>query len=182
MAGKGLVFLDSEAVRRGRAWADMQLKVIERLEDEIRDLESELHGKLPKEIQTARELGDLSENAEYHAAKERQRLLNVRMTHLSARLAQLRLIDFSKIPKDAVGLGSTVVVFDVDADKEVTYELVTTEESDVAAGKISTTSPIGRSLLGKRDGDVAEARTPGGVKEFEILSLRTIHEMEGATQ
>ena len=182
MAGKGLVFLDSEAVRRGRAWADMQLKVIERLEDEIRDLESELHGKLPKEIQTARELGDLSENAEYHAAKERQRLLNVRMTHLSARLAQLRLIDFSKIPKDAVGLGSTVVVFDVNADKEVTYELVTTEESDVAAGKISTTSPIGRSLLGKRDGDVVEARTPGGVKEFEILSLRTIHEMEGATQ
>ena len=174
------MFLDPEAVRRGRVWAEMQLKVIERIEAEIRELESELHGKLPKEIQKARELGDLSENAEYHAAKERQRLLNVRMTQLTARLAQLRLIDYSKIPRDAVGLGSTVVVFDVDADEEVTYELVTTEESDVSAGKISTTSPIGRSLLGKRDGDVAEARTPGGVKEFEILRLRTIHEMEGS--
>ena len=158
----------------------MQLKVIERLQDEIRALESELHGKLPKEIQIAREHGDLSENAEYHAAKERQRLVSVRMSQLSARLAQLRLIDFSKIPKDKIGLGSTVVVFDVNADQEVTYHLVTTEESDVAAGKISTSSPIGRSLLGKRNGDVAEARTPGGIKEFEILSLRTIHEMEGS--
>ena len=153
----------------------MELKVIEKLENEIREVESELHDKLPKEIQRARELGDLSENAEYAAAKERQRLLGARMAQLSDRLARLRLVDLSKIPKDSVGLGSTVVVYDVNADREITYELVTSEESDVAAGKISTTSPIGRSLLGKRDGDVAEALTPVGRKEFEVLSLRTIH-------
>ncbi len=153
----------------------MQLQVIERLENEIRLIEEELHGKLPREIQMARELGDLSENAEYAAAKERQRLLAARMAQLSERLAKLRLIDVSKIPTDAVGLGTTVVVYDVGADAEVTYELVTSEESDVAAGKISTTSPIGRALLGKRDGDIAEAVTPGGRKEFEVLSLVTIH-------
>lgn len=153
----------------------MQLKVIQKLESEIRDIESELHDKLPREIQKARELGDLSENAEYAAAKERQRLLGARMAQLSERLGRLKLIDPSKIPSDAVGLGSTVVLYDVDLDAEVTYELVTSEESDVASGKISTSSPIGRSLLGKRDGDFAEAHTPRGRKEFEILSLETIH-------
>ena len=154
---------------------EMQLKVIEKLEDELRDVEAELHGKLPKLIQRAREHGDLSENAEYAAAKERQRLLGARMAQLSARLAKLKLIDLSQIPRDSIGLGSTVVLYDVDADKEVTYELVTTEESDVAAGKISTASPIGRALLGKRDGDLAEVKTPRGQKEFEIISLATIH-------
>ena len=155
--------------------ATIRLKAIEKLEGEIAAIESELHDKLPKEIQTARELGDLSENAEYQAAKERQRLLGARMAQLTARLARLNLIDLSKIPTDAIGLGSTVVLYDVDKEKEVTYELVTTEESDVPAGKISTSSPIGRALLGKRDGDLAEVRTPRGLKEFEILSLTTIH-------
>lgn len=153
----------------------MQLKVIRKLEDEIWAVEAELHGKLPKLIQSAREHGDLSENAEYAAAKERQRLLGARMAQLSARLAKLMLVDLSKIPKDSIGLGSTVVVYDVGLDKEVTYELVTTEESDVAAGKISTSSPIGRALLGKRDGDLAEVRTPRGPREFEVVSLATIH-------
>lgn len=153
----------------------MELSVIKKLEDEIREVEEELHHKLPKEIQRARELGDLSENAEYSAAKERQRYLGIRMTQLSARLAKLKLIDLSKIPTDAVGLGSTVKVIDFDSDCETSFELVTTEESDVAAGKISTTSPIGRALLGKREGDVVEAQTPSGPKEFEILRLRTIH-------
>lgn len=153
----------------------MQLKVIRKLEDEIWAVEAELHGKLPKLIQSAREHGDLSENAEYAAAKERQRLLGARMAQLSARLAKLMLVDLSKIPKDSIGLGSTVVVYDVGLDKEVTYELVTTEESDVAAGKISTSSPIGRALLGKRDGDLAKVRTPRGPREFEVVSLATIH-------
>ena len=153
----------------------MQLKVIRKLEDEIWAVEAELHGKLPKLIQSAREHGDLSENAEYAAAKERQRLLGARMAQLSARLAKLMLVDLSKIPKDSIGLGSTVVLYDVGLDKEVTYELVTTEESDVAAGKISTSSPIGRALLGKRDGDLAEVRTPRGPREFEVVSLATIH-------
>ena len=156
--------------------AAIQLKVIEKLESEILAVESELHDKLPKEIQKAREHGDLSENAEYAAAKERQRLLGARMAQLSQRLARLKLIDLSKIPTDSAGLGSSVVVYDVNADSEITYELVTTEESDVANGRISTSSPIGRALLGKRDGDLAEVRTPRGVKEFEILSLVTIHD------
>ncbi len=153
----------------------MQLKVIQKLENEIREIESEIHDKLPNEIQKARELGDLSENAEYAAAKERQRLLGARMAQLSERLGKLKLVDMSKIPVDAIGLGSTVELYDLDEDAEITYELVTTEESDVASGKISTASPIGRSLLGKRDGDVAEVYTPRGRKEFEILSLKTIH-------
>lgn len=160
----------------------MQLKVIEKLEDEIREIESELHGKLPKEIQKARELGDLSENAEYAAAKERQRLLNARLTQLSERIAKLRLIDLSRIPKDAAGLGSTVVVYDTVADREVTYELVTSEESDVAAGRISTSSPIGRALMGKRDGDEVVVQTPAGRKEFEILSLETMHAKQNSAQ
>ena len=153
----------------------MRLRVIEKIEDEIRTIEAELHDKLPKEIQKARELGDLSENAEYASAKERQRLLNARLAQLAQRLARLRLIDLSKIPKDAVGLGSTVVIYDVDEDKEITYELVTSEESDVAAGKISTTSPIGRSLIGKREGDYTTAHTPRGKKEFEVVSMQTIY-------
>lgn len=160
----------------------MQLKVIEKLEDEIREIESELHGKLPKEIQKARELGDLSENAEYAAAKERQRLLNARLTQLSERIAKLRLIDLTRIPKDAIGLGSTVVVYDMVADTEVTYELVTSEESDVTAGKISTSSPIGRALMGKRDGDEVVVKTPAGRKEFEILSLETMHDKQGSAK
>lgn len=153
----------------------MQLKVIEKLEDEIRAVETELHGELPKLIQRAREHGDLSENAEYAAAKERQRLLGARMAQLSARLAKLKLVDLTRIPRDRIGLGSTVVLYDVELDREVTYELVTTEESDVSAGKISTSSPIGRALLGKRDGDLAEVHTPRGFKEFEVVSLVTFH-------
>ena len=153
----------------------MELGIIKKLEADIREIESELHDRLPKEIQQARELGDLSENAEYAAAKERQRLLGARMAQLTQRLVRLKLIDLSKIPADTVGLGSTVVLEDLDTGNEITYHLVTSEESDVPAGRISTSSPIGRSLLGKRDGDIAEVRTPRGRKEFEILSLATIH-------
>lgn len=158
----------------------MRLSVIGKIEDEIRTIEAELLDKLPKEIQKARELGDLSENAEYASAKERQRLLNARLAQLAQRLAKLRLIDLSKIPRDAVGLGSTVVLYDVDEDKEITYELVTSEESDVPAGKISTTSPIGRSLIGKRAGDSAMAHTPRGSKEFEVVSMQTIYAKGGS--
>ncbi len=157
----------------------MRLRVIDKIEDEIRTIEAELLDKLPGEIQKARELGDLSENAEYASAKERQRLLNARLAQLVQRLAKLRLIDLSKIPRDAVGLGSTVVLYDVDEDREITYELVTSEESDVAAGKISTSSPIGRSLIGKREGDSATAQTPRGNKEFEVVSMQTIYSKGG---
>ena len=148
-----------------------------KLQDEIATLERELHVELPKEILNARAHGDLSENAEYHAAKERQGMVNARLNQLKKRLAEMSMIDFSKIPRDRVGLGSTVVVLDNKRDEEVTYSLVTIEEADAANGKISTTSPIGRALLGKEVGDVARVQSPGGTKDLEILKLTTIHDV-----
>ena len=150
-----------------------------KLQDEITTLDYELHVELPKEILRARAHGDLSENAEYHAAKERQGFVNARLNQLKKRLADISMIDFSKIPRGRVGLGSTVVVLDSQREEEITYSLVTTEEADAAHGKISTTSPIGRALLGKEVGDVARVQSPGGSKELEILKLTTIHDEAG---
>jgi transcription elongation factor GreA len=149
-----------------------------KLQDEITTLEYEMHVELPKEILKARAHGDLSENAEYHAAKERQGFVNARLGQLRKRLADLSMIDLTKIPRDKVGLGSVVVVLDTRRDEEVTYNLVTSEEADAAKGKISTTSPIGRALLNKTIGDEVRVESPGGVKEFEILKLTTIHEVQ----
>ena len=150
-----------------------------KLQDEINLLEHELQHELPKEIKVARAHGDLSENAEYHAAKERQGYVNARLGQLKQRLAEVLRIDFSKIPHDRVGLGSRVVVLDITKDEEITYHLVTTEENDAAAGKISTSSPIGRALLGKEVGDIVKVQLPGKSREMEILKLKTIHELEG---
>jgi len=147
-----------------------------KLQDEIAVLEHELHVELPRDILTARAHGDLSENAEYHAAKDRQGFVNARLNQLKKRLAEMSMIDFSKIPRGKVGLGSTVVVLDANRDEEITYNLVTTEEADAANGKISTTSPIGRALLGKEVGDEVKVTSPGGVKALEILKLTTIHD------
>ncbi|HLY20070.1 MAG TPA: transcription elongation factor GreA [Bryobacteraceae bacterium] len=147
-----------------------------RLQDEVNALEYELRNELPKEILKARLHGDLSENAEYHAAKDRQGFVNARLNQLKKRLAEMSMVDFSKIPHGKVGLGSTVVVLDTNKDEEVTYALVTSEEADAAAGKISTNSPIGRALLGKEVGDSVRVQIPGGVKDLEILKLTTIHE------
>ena len=158
----------------------MASSFILKLEKEIKALEYELHNELPKEIQRARELGDLSENAEYSAAKERQDLVRARLGQLQKRLADLSMIDFSKIARDAIGLGSTVTVHDVNNGVEIAYHLVTSEESDVPNGKISTTSPIGRGLMGKKVGDFAEIKTPNGEKEFEILKLKTMHDQVDA--
>jgi transcription elongation factor GreA len=147
-----------------------------KLQDEIALLEHEFHVELPKEILKAREHGDLSENAEYHSAKERQGFVNARLGQLRKRLAEFSMIDFTKIPRDRVGLGSTVLVLDSVKDEEVTYNLVTSEEADAANGKVSTTSPIGRALIGKMVGDEVKVQSPGGVKQLEILKLTTIHE------
>jgi transcription elongation factor GreA len=147
-----------------------------KLQEEIAALEYELRNELPKEILKARAHGDLSENAEYHAAKDRQGLVNARLNQLKKRLADMSMVNMAKIPHDKVGLGSTVVVLDVHRDEEITYNLVTSEEADAANGKISTTSPIGRALLGKEVGDTARVQSPGGVKEMEILKLTTIHD------
>jgi transcription elongation factor GreA len=153
------------------------IDIKKKLVDEIATLEHELRSELPKEILRARELGDLSENAEYHAAKERQGYVNARIGQLKLRLQAMAMVDLSKIPADRVGLGSTVVVLDTKKDEKVTYKLVTSEEADAPNGMISTSSPIGKSLLHKQVGDEVKVNIPGGMKEFEILELRTIHEI-----
>ena len=147
-----------------------------KLQDEINALEHELVHELPKEIKKAAALGDLSENAEYHMAKQRQEFVKARVRQLGKRLADLSMVNMNNIPKDRVGLGSTVKVYDETKEEEMEYNLVTSEESDVAAGKISTTSPIGRALLNKKVGDTAVVVTPTGKREMEILKLTTIHE------
>src|SRR5215471_2702110 len=149
-----------------------------KLQDEIAALEYEMHVELPKEILKARAHGDLSENAEYHAAKDRQGFVAARLGQLKKRLAEMSMVDFSKIPRGKVGLGSTVVVLDTKRDEEITYSIVTSEEADAANGKISTTSPIGRALLNKEVGDEVKVQSPGGQKEFEILKLTTIHDVD----
>ena len=148
-----------------------------KLQDEITALEYELRNELPREILKARAHGDLSENAEYHAAKERQGFVNARLNQLKHRLAEMSMVDFSKIPHGRVGLGSRVVVLDVKKDERITYSLVTTEETDASKGKISTTSPIGRGLLGKEVGDIVKVQIPGGSREFEVLEFKTIHDI-----
>lgn len=147
-----------------------------KLQEEISALEYELRNELPKEILKARAHGDLSENAEYHAAKERQAYVNARLGQLQGRMREFSMIDMSKIPRDRVGLGSHVLVLDLSKDEEQSYDLVTSEEADATKGKISTSSPIGRGLLGKQVGDTVKIQIPGGMREMEILQLRTIHD------
>jgi transcription elongation factor GreA len=154
------------------------LDIKKKLQDEITALEYELRNELPREILKARAHGDLSENAEYHAAKERQSMVSARLGHLQKRLADFSMIDMTRIPHDRVGLGSRVVVLDVKTSAEITYFLVTSEEADAPQGRISTASPIGKSLLGKEVGDTVKMQAPGGTKELEILELLTIHELE----
>jgi transcription elongation factor GreA len=150
--------------------------VKKKLQDEIEKLEHELNHKLPKDIQHAREFGDLKENAEYKAAKERQTMVQARISQLHMRLMEVDSIDISKIPTDSIAYGSTVTLFDLDKAEKVVYKLVTSEESDPDNGKISTVSPIGQALMGKEEGDEVKVKTPTGFKNFEISGLRTIHE------
>ena len=147
-----------------------------KLQEEIAALDNEFRVELPREILKARAHGDLSENAEYHAAKERQGFVNARLGQLRARLRDISMIDMSKIPHDRVSLGSTVMVLDVTKDEKVKYKLVTSEDVDVAKGQISTSSPIGRGLLNKQVGDTVSIQIPGGVREMEIIELTTIHQ------
>ena len=147
-----------------------------KLEEEIRALERELAHELPQEIKKAAAMGDLSENAEYHMAKQRQELVNARLGQLKRRMSELALVNLSNIPRDRVAFGSRVRVFDNSKDAEIEYKLVTSEESDVTKGLISTTSPIGKALMGKKVGDSAVVVTPNGKREMEILNLTTIHE------
>jgi transcription elongation factor GreA len=147
-----------------------------KLEEEIRLLEHELTHELPKEIKKAVAMGDLSENAEYHMAKQRQEFVNARLGQLKKRMAELALVNMTNIPKDRVAFGSKVKFFDNTKEEEIVYTLVTSEETDVTKGLISTTSPIGKSLMGKKVGDMATVVTPNGKRELEVLQLTTIHD------
>jgi transcription elongation factor GreA len=149
-----------------------------KLKAELAELETELHINLPKAIQHAREFGDLSENAEYKAAKDKQRMVEARISLLNQRLMEVESIDISKIPRDVAAYGSVLVLYDTDKEEKVTYELVTSEESDPDNGKISTVSPIGAALMGKEEGDEVRVKTPTGFRNFEITRLTTIHEKE----
>ena len=166
--------------RLGKRFRPMPEHVRKKLEEEIRTLEHELKHELPKELKKAVAHGDLTENAEYHMAKQRQEIVRARLGQLKKRMADLSLINMSSIPRDKAGLGSTVRVYDSSRNEEIEYKLVTSEESDVASGKISTTSPIGRGLMGKKVGETATAVTPAGTREMEILKLTTIHDEAGS--
>jgi transcription elongation factor GreA len=152
----------------------MKERLIKKFEDEIHALDRELKVELPREILRARELGDLRENAEYHAAKERQRLVESRISMLQKRVSEIALLNIDRIPTDRAGFGSTLHVIESTGEKMV-FQLVMPEDADAAKGLISTTSPIGRAFLNKEEGDTVKVTTPGGGREFEIIKLLTIH-------
>jgi transcription elongation factor GreA len=147
-----------------------------RLQDEIQQVEYELKVRLPKEILRAREHGDLRENAEYKAAKERQGFLQARAAQLHRRLAALNMVNLDRIPRDKVGLGSAVTVRQEDTGEQTVFEIVVPEDSDPVIGRISPSSPIGKCLLGHEEGDSVEVRVPAGTKTYEITKLVTIHD------
>jgi transcription elongation factor GreA len=151
----------------------MKARLIKQFEDEIHILERELKTELPKEIKRAREHGDLSENAEYQAAKERQRYLEARIGMLRKRVAEIALLNLDRLPRDKVGLGSIVHVNETNGESLV-FRLVMPEEANPSAGLISPSSPIGRALLNKEPGDEVAVRTPGGDRQFEIVKLITV--------
>jgi len=153
----------------------MKARLLKKFEDEIQALDRELKTELPREIKRARELGDLRENAEYQAAKERQRLVESRMSLLQTRVREISVMNLDRIPKDRVGFGSTVHVKDGNG-QTVIYQLVMPEDADVEQGLISTASPIGRALLSKEEGDEVVVRAPNGDRHFEIIKLLTIHD------
>ena len=148
----------------------------EKIVAELKTLEYEFSVELPRMLRTAVAHGDLSENSEYKMARERQDYVRARVRQLQQQLANLSSIDISKLPRDRASYGSTVVLKDIDRGTEVTYRLVTPEESDFEKNLISTSSPIGKSLLNKEEGDEVKVQTPSGVRKFEMIKLTTIHE------
>jgi transcription elongation factor GreA len=156
----------------------MSDEIKQKIQEELRQLEAELRTEIPQELKKAVAMGDLSENAEYEAARNRQDYVRARIANLRKRLADLSMLDTSRLPDDRVAYGSTVVLYDLDAGEELSYTLVMAEDADVNLGKISTTSPIGRGLMGRREGDEAEVSTPSGKRRFEIIKLTTIHDSQ----
>ena len=152
----------------------MKARLIKRFEDEISQLDRELTQELPKEIMRAREHGDLRENAEYHAAKERQRFVEARISMLRHRVSEIQLMNLDKVPRDRAGFGSKLTMDE--NGKQLIYELVMPEDANPERGLISVASPIGRALVGKEEGDSVTVPTPAGVRRFEIVKLTTIHD------
>jgi transcription elongation factor GreA len=162
--------------RRSKTMSDPLKQIKQKLQDEITSLEHELNVELPKEIAVARAHGDLSENAEYKFAKERQGFVNARIGQLKKRMGDLGMLNLTNIPKDRAGYGSRIIVLDMQKDLKIEYKLVSSEEADVEKGLISTTSPIGKALLNRKVGDEIQVTTPAGQKEFEVVRLVTIHD------
>lgn len=154
----------------------MKARILKRLEDEVQELDRELRTELPKEIQRARELGDLSENAEYQAAKERQSYIQARMGMLRKRMAEISLMNLERLPTDRAAFGSTVRLREEGGNGELTYQLVMPEDADATKGLISTSSPIGKALVGKQEGDEITVPTPTGVRRFDLVKLITVHD------
>ena len=155
----------------------MKDRILKRFSDEIAALERELKVELPKEIGRARELGDLRENAEYKAAKERQEIVNARIAMLKKRVGEISLMNLDRIPHGRAGFGSTVHLRAEGGDT-IIYQLVMPEEANAEKGLISTSSPIGRAILNKEAGDEIRVTTPAGNRTFELIKLTTIHEDE----
>ena len=153
----------------------MKAQIVKRFEDEINELERELKTQLPKEIQRARELGDLRENAEYQAAKERQTYVNARIGMLRRRMNEIAMMNMDRIPHGKAGFGSTVTLRE-STGQDVVYQLVMPEDADGDKGLISTSSPIGRAILNREEGDEIAVTTPAGARSFEIIKLVTIHD------
>jgi transcription elongation factor GreA len=165
-------------VARGAGLGDRRMKarILKRLEDEVATLERELRTDLPKEIRRARELGDLSENAEYQAARERQSYVQARLGMLRKRMAEIALMNLDRLPTDRAAFGSTVRLREDGTEAIVTYQLVMPEDADATKGLISTSSPIGKAIVGKQAGDEISVPTPTGVRRFEMVALSTIHD------
>ena len=156
----------------------MTEQIKKKLSDEIAALEHELNHELPKALKLAIAMGDLSENAEYHMAKQRQEIVRARLGQLKKRMGDLSLVNLNNIPRGKASLGSTVRVYDSSKEEEIEYKLVTSEEADIAKGMISTSSPIGKALMGKKEGDTVTVVTPTGKRDMDILKLTTIHDEE----
>ena len=155
----------------------MKERILKRFNDELAALERELKFELPQEIKRARELGDLRENAEYKAAKERQEIVHARIAMLKRRAGEIALMNLDRVPRDRAGFGSTVHLRDANGDT-IVYQLVMPEEADAEKGMISSSSPIGRAILNKEEGDAVKVVTPTGVRQFELIKLTTIHDGE----
>ena len=155
----------------------MSDEIKQRIREQLRQLEAELRTEIPQELKKAVAMGDLSENAEYESARHRQEYVRARIATLRRRLADLSMMDTSRLPTDRIAYGSMVALYDVDSREELVYTLVMAEDADISQSKISTTSPIGRGLMGKAEGDEVEIQTPAGRRRFEIVKLTTIHQI-----